>query len=63
MARPDEKILFTIEGYTIKKGNNKGEVFLMSPKGVCFTIPATTLEKINEELKTNEVLKEQLKLS
>ena len=62
MARPDAKVLTTIDGYIIKKSVNKDSIFLQAPTGECFTMPYETMQKILNEVQTNEDLKEKLGL-
>lgn len=63
MSRPDEKILKNIQGYTMKKGREKGTVFLMSPMGSCFTLPIEVIKEIHNAIETDSEIRSILKLS
>lgn len=47
----------------MKKGREKGTVFLMSPMGSCFTLPIEVIKEIHNAIETDSEIRSILKLS
>ncbi|SDI26026.1 hypothetical protein [Natribacillus halophilus] len=62
MARPDERVLMTIDGYQFKKARSQGQVFITSPQGVNITLDVHVLKEFIHQLENDETTAKQFEL-
>ncbi|MBB6449170.1 hypothetical protein HNR44_001119 [Geomicrobium halophilum] len=53
MARPDERVLMTIDGYQFKKARSQNQVFITSPQGVNITMDIDVLKSFINQLEND----------
>ncbi|QDI90093.1 hypothetical protein EPH95_01995 [Salicibibacter halophilus] len=62
MARPDEQVLMTIDGYQFKKARSQNQVFITSPQGVNITLDVHVLKDFLNKLENDETTAKQFGL-
>ncbi|AXF54997.1 hypothetical protein [Salicibibacter kimchii] len=62
MARPDERVLMTIDGYQFKKARSQNQVFITSPQGVNITLDVHVLNEFISRLEKDEAIAKQFGL-
>ncbi|MFB4160884.1 hypothetical protein ACE1TF_13440 [Geomicrobium sp. JSM 1781026] len=59
MARPDERVLFHVDGYQFKKAKQDGHVFITTPEGVNVTVDLNSIQTFLHALDNDETLAKQ----
>ncbi|GAK01937.1 hypothetical protein JCM19037_133 [Geomicrobium sp. JCM 19037] len=62
MARPDERVLFHVDGYQFKKAKQDGHVFITTPEGVNVTVHVNVLKSFLSSVESDADLSQQFGL-